>query len=118
MALVTDHHILNLIAISERLHSRIIGWFDSTEDTADQAMKIPDQRVRECISQVAKVTLEVARLDMDRSKLALQARSKGGAQLTDEQYEQGMRELRAEAINQMSTSELAQEIHRREHAES
>jgi hypothetical protein len=112
--LITDQHILNLVAISERLHRRIIGWFDSTELTQDSAQKIPDQRVRECISQVAKVTLEVARLDMDRSRLA----NKGGAQLTNEQYEEGMRQLRSEAINAMSTSELAQEIHRRSEQES
>lgn len=114
MALVSDQHILNLLGISDRLYRRITQWFDGTDLTDDLALKIPDQRVRECIGQIHKIVTDVARLDMDRAKYALAARTKGGQQLTDEQYQAEIAKFRNEILNEMSSSDLAMEIDRRE----
>lgn len=52
--------------------------------------------------------------EREKAKLALMARLKSNGQvLTDEEFEQGMRDLALQAVKELSTADLAQELMRR-----
>ena len=52
--------------------------------------------------------------ERERGKLALMARLKSNGQvLTDEEFEAGMRDLAMQAVKELSTADLAQELMRR-----
>lgn len=103
--------------IADRLIDRANDWLDAT-NMEDISMRIPDKRVRECIQLAGKLHLDAARLELDRRRLDIFAKGRGHAMLTDEQYEDGMRNLRVEAMREMSTEDLASEVKRRMRVES
>lgn len=103
--------------IADRLIDRANDWLDSTS-ASDISLRVPDERVRNCIALAGKLQIEVARLNLDKRRLDIVAKGRGHTMLTDEQYEDGMRNLRVEAMREMSTEDLAFEVKRRQRVES
>lgn len=103
--------------IADRLIDRANDWLDST-NLEDISLRIPDERVRNCIALAGKLQIEVARLDLDKRRLDIVAKGRGHTQLTDAEYEDGMRKLQQEAMREMSTADLAIEVKRRQRVES
>lgn len=103
----TPEHLRVLTRLRERLVKRL--------DAADTkgSTEVPDRDWCRALQRYQAGYGLLLTAETERQKLALMAQLKGGAVITDEEYNTGIRELGIEALRQLPAADLAAELERR-----
>lgn len=113
----TPRHTALLAKLRERLERTLDRWTD--EDGITQLPDVNEHGTpsRDWCRAYQRYAAGYATLlseERERAKLQLMARLRGNGQvLTDEEFESGMRELAMQAVKELPTADLAQELMRR-----
>lgn len=110
----------NRSKISEWLRQRTPQHLELLDKMRDSLMRhlpvvgVPDREWAKVCGLYLNSWNAMSAEEREKAKLALMARLKSNGQvLTDEEFEQGMRDLALQAVKELSTADLAQELMRR-----
>lgn len=93
MALFDDDDALALQRVAREMIARVEKWFYDTAPQRDVSRYIPDVRITSLVGQAAKVMMDLARLDIERLRLDIQAKT--ASKLTTEQL---LEQLKSELL--------------------
>ena len=110
----------NRSKISEWLRQRTPQHLELLDKMRDSLMRhlpvvgVPDREWAKVCGLYLNSWNAMSAEEREKAKLALMARLKSNGQvLTDEEFEAGMRDLAMQAVKELSTADLAQELMRR-----
>lgn len=110
----------NRSKISEWLRQRTPQHLELLDKMRDSLMRhlpvvgVPDREWAKVCGLYLNSWNAMSAEEREKAKLALMARLKSNGQvLTDEEFEAGMRDLALQAVKELSTADLAQELMRR-----